>query len=225
MWVAVSMSVPFLANAEGANDHNGMYATFGGGTLEFKGIKPSKFEKKLIANSNFTTTATMRTESSNWQTGIGYHFNKYVSFEGTYIDGVSISTQTTIVQYNGTTLDIEGNTIVVSPIPLNIMIRREATLSATQAVVLLKYPIMDGRVNIFVRPSVTKYGGTITYKLYVPNKYDLYVSKSEQYNSTAIAMSFGVDYHFAKNWVARIEYLGLGSKKVKMLIGVLEYQF
>ena len=219
------MAVPFLAHAEDANGHNGMYVTVGGGTVDFRGINPSNFEKSVMANPNFTTTSSMHTKSSDRQIGVGYHINKYISIEGTYIDGVSISTATTITQYNGTTLNIMGNPVVVPAIPLNIVMRREATLTAMQAAVLLKYPFMNDKVDVFARPAVTKYKGDIAYKLDIPNQQGISLYKKESDGGTAVSISFGADYYFAKNWGARVDYLGLGSKKVKMLTVAIEYQF
>lgn len=198
--------IPLYANAE-VNWYGGV----GAGLMQVDGIKPSSVEKKISSIPGVMSTSSIEDRTKYKSFSIGRCFNENFCMEGAYLWGAHFSTSLAINNVAVGVVNISGYPVDFGIVPVNINLRREADVSATQLSALWKVPASD-YVDMFGRVGAYYYNIKVTAKILLPSTRIFLAEESEETGTAGMA-SVGFDAKLGKI-TARLE----GQKTGKISI-------
>lgn len=217
--LAMFMAVPLLGHAEDEAPSSGWYVGAGVGTLSVKGLKPSGFEQNLMDTAGVTSSSEIVSKSTTQSILVGYSFNRYISAEGGYMQANGVSTKTVISNYDAGSMTINNTVVNLGNISTNIVMRRQASLSVMQFMLVGKLPVTD-KLNLFAKAGIDQY------RLNVKSTIDLvdgaYIGFDDSQKGSALVGSLGADYQLTQHFAGRLEYM---PGKMKMLTAAVLYKF
>lgn len=218
--LAMLMAIPLLGYAQSETPVSGWYVGAGVGTLSVKGLKQSSVERDLTSIAGVTSSSEIKSKSATQSILVGYSFNRFISTEIGYFQANGISTQTVISNYDAGSMTISGTTVNLGNVSTNIVMRRQARLSATQFMLVGKLPVTD-KFDVFAKAGVDKYHLDVRATIDIAD--GVYLGLDDSQKGSVFVGSVGADYRFTDHLGARAEYMP--GKVVKQMTASLLYWF
>ena len=206
--VALLMFSPLSSYAE-----KSWYGGVGAGFMVVHGINPSPTEKEIVNTAGVVSNSSIENKSTYKSFAIGHCFeDSHFCAEGAYLWGGEFNTETTVNNYNPETLNLLGTQVNFTNQPVNLTVRREAIVSATQASLIGKLPVNEF-LGVFGRVGIYNYRIHTTIKILLPQ--NLYLAEESEDVGTIPMVSIGADIKPTKRLSLRFE----GQKTGRVTIG------
>lgn len=198
MFVIVLL-MPLFAHAEvtwtGAVGAGSMYV--------LDGIKPSSVENQISSTPGVISTSSVDDKTTYKSFSLGRCWNENFCMEGAYLWGANFNTSLAINNVGVGVVSVGGSPIDFGTLPSNLVLRREAYVSATQLSALWKVPVSD-YVDVFGRAGFYNYSIKTTAKILLPGTTIFLAEESEERGTVPMA-SIGFDAKLMKKVIVRIE--------------------
>lgn len=206
--------MPLFANAE---------VTWTGGVgagqmIVLDGIKPSSFENQVSALPGVMSTSSVEDKATYKSFSLGRCWNENFCVEGAYLWGANFNTSLTINNVGVGVVNVGGSPIDFGTLPSNLVLRREADVSATQLSALWKVPVSD-YVDVFGRAGLYNYNIKTTAKILLPGTSIFLAEESEERGTVPMA-SIGFDANFLKKLTVRVEGQKTGAVSILSILFV-----
>lgn len=167
------------------------------------GIKPSSFENQISAIPGVVSTYSVEDKATYKSFSLGRCWNENFCMEGAYLWDAQFSTITGINNVGVGVVNVGGSPIDFGALPTNIILKREAEVSATQLSALWKVPVSD-YVDAFGRAGLYNYSIKTTAKILLPGT-SIFLAEENEDRGTVPMASIGFDTRFMKKITVRIE--------------------
>lgn len=207
--------IPFSAFAE-VNWYGGV----GAGVMIVEGIKPSSMEDRISKTPGVVNSSSVEDKTRYKSFSIGRCFNENFCIEGGYLWGAHFSTSLAINNVNVGVVNISGSPIDFGTLPVNLVLQREADVSATQLSAMWKVPVSD-YVDVFGRVGLYDYNVKTTAKILLPGT-SIFLAEESEISGTAGMASIGFDAKPLQKITVRVE--GQKTGKVSILSVLFVYK-
>lgn len=207
--------VPLCAQAE-VNWYGGV----GAGVMIVDGIKPSSVENRISATPGVVSASSIEDRTRYKSFSLGRCFNENFCIEGAYLWGAHFSTSLAIKNVDVGIVIISGTPIDFGVLPANLVLQREADVSATQLSVLWKVPVSD-YVDVFGRVGLYDYNLKTTAKILLPGT-SIFLAEEIEETGTLPMASIGFDARLLKKLAVRVEGQKTGTVSILSILFVYE---
>lgn len=211
----IVLLMPLCAHAE-VNWTGGV----GAGVMYVEGIKPSSVENRISATPGVVSTSNIEDRTRYKSFSLGRCFNENFCIEGAYLWGAHFSTSLSINNVGVGVVNISGTPIDFGILPANLVLQREADISATQLSALWKVPVSD-YVDAFGRVGLYDYNLKTTAKILLPGTSIFLAEEIEEMGTLPMA-SIGFDAKLWKKLAVRVEGQKTGTVSILSMLFVYE---
>lgn len=207
--------MPLCAHAE-VNWYGGV----GAGVMIVGGIKPSSVENRISATPGVVSTSNIENRTRYKSFSLGRCFNENFCLEGSYLWGAHFGTSLAIKNVGVGVVNISGTPIDFGILPTNLVLQREADISATELSALWKVPVGE-YVDVFGRVGLYGYNLKTTAKILLPGT-SIFLAEEIEETGTLPTASIGFDAKLWKKLAVRVEGQKTGKVSIFSLLFVYE---